>query len=94
MPDIERTAAGLQAVIPGCGQGLLDFYRAPSGTVTVGGITVHIWGLDAEKLNEPYGELAKRGLRAIMLTCYAQGIYSANSVMAECVLVAQFVLDG
>jgi hypothetical protein len=45
MPDIERTAAGLQAVIPGCerrtlrkstsssddtGQGLLEFYRPPT----------------------------------------------------------------
>jgi hypothetical protein len=44
MPDIERTSAGFQAVIPGCerrtlpksttssddtGQGLLDFYRSP-----------------------------------------------------------------
>ena len=45
MPDIERTRAGFQAVIPGCehrtlpksttaadasGQGLLDFYRQPT----------------------------------------------------------------
>ncbi len=45
MPDIERTAAGFQTVIPGCekrtlpksrsasddsGQGLLDFYRPPT----------------------------------------------------------------
>ena len=45
MPDIERTRAGFQAVIPGCerrtlpksttssddtGQGLLDFYRPPT----------------------------------------------------------------
>jgi hypothetical protein len=45
MPDVERTSAGFQAVIPGCerrtlpksttssddtGQGLLDFYRPPT----------------------------------------------------------------
>ena len=45
MPDIERTSAGFQAVIPGCerrtlqksttsaddtGQGLLEFYRPPT----------------------------------------------------------------
>ena len=45
MPDIERTSAGFQAVIPGCerrtlpksttpsddtGQGLLGFYRQPT----------------------------------------------------------------
>ena len=45
MPDIERTSAGFQAVIPGCerrtlpksttpsddmGQGLLGFYRPPT----------------------------------------------------------------
>ena len=45
MPDIERTSAGFQAVIPGCerrtlpksttssddmGQGLLEFYRTPT----------------------------------------------------------------
>ena len=45
MPDLERTSAGFQAVIPGCerrtlpksttsyddtGQGLLDFYRPPT----------------------------------------------------------------
>jgi hypothetical protein len=45
MPDIERTSAGFQSVIPGCerrplpksttssddnGQGLLEFYRPPS----------------------------------------------------------------
>jgi hypothetical protein len=45
MPDIERTSAGFQTVIPGCekrtlpksnstsddsGQGLLDFYRPPT----------------------------------------------------------------
>ena len=45
MPDIERTAAGFQTVIPGCerrtlpksttrsddaGQGLLEFYRPPT----------------------------------------------------------------
>jgi hypothetical protein len=45
MPNIERTSAGFQAVIPGCerrtlpksttssddtGQGLLDFYRPPA----------------------------------------------------------------
>jgi hypothetical protein len=45
MPDIERTTAGFQSVIPGCerrtlpksttspddtGQGLLDFYRPPT----------------------------------------------------------------
>jgi hypothetical protein len=45
MPNIERTSAGFQAVIPGCerrtlpksnsssddsGQGLLDFYRPPT----------------------------------------------------------------
>jgi hypothetical protein len=45
MPDIERTAAGFQTVIPGCekrtlpkstsaaddaGQGLLDFYQPPT----------------------------------------------------------------
>jgi hypothetical protein len=45
MPNIERTSAGFQAVLPGCerrtlpksttssddtGQGLLDFYRPPT----------------------------------------------------------------
>jgi len=45
MPDIERTSAGFQAIIPGCekrtlpksttasdntGQGLLEFYRPPT----------------------------------------------------------------
>jgi hypothetical protein len=45
MPDIERTSAGFQTVLPGCerrtlpkstsasddaGQGLLDFYRPPT----------------------------------------------------------------